>query len=114
MYIPHVTHPLVCNSLPFEMGNNNSLIITFSVFVMLLIEKSLILYETKPVPVPIIDLNEAANSWSTVALFKTCMLVKDKYDIQLRIEELRMCKHINCEYFCEKLFLVRHNLNNIL
>ena len=30
------------------------------------------------------------------------------YCIQLRIQELRMCKIIHLTYFCEELFLVKH------
>ena len=36
------------------------------------------------------------------------MAINDEYYIQLGIQELRMCKHINYEYFCKELFLVKH------
>ena len=58
--------------------------------------------------VPIPDKNEAANSYSEVKYSKPYLAINDDYYIQLRIQELRMCKQIRHIYYCEELFLVKH------
>ena len=55
----------------FGVDDNDSLVITFPVFGKALYRESRVLYETLTVLVPINDLNEVANSYSIVAVFKT-------------------------------------------
>ena len=60
------------------------------------------------VPVPILDTNEEANSYSQAVINKPYIATNNDYYIQLEIEELFMCKQIKHIYFCEELFLVKH------
>ena len=62
----------------------------------------------RTVKVPIPDKNEAANSYSEVKYSKPYLAINDGYYIQLRIQELRMCKQTRHTYYCEELFLVKH------
>ena len=66
------------------------------------------LYEIETVKVPIPDQNKAADSYSEVKYSKPYLAINHDYYIQLRIQELRMCKQIRHTYYCEELFLVKH------
>ena len=84
------------------------MIIAFPIFVKDHTSKPKILYEIGTVKVPIPDKNEAANSYSEVKYSKLYLAINGGYYIQLRIQELRMCKQIRHTYYCEELFLVKH------
>lgn len=86
----------------------HSLLITFPIFIQPYRNQPLALYEIETVKVPIPDENEAADSYSEVTVQKPYIAVNKDFYIQLRIEELRMCKKIKFEYYCEELFLVKH------
>ena len=60
------------------------------------------------VKVPILDKNIKADSYSEVKYSKLYLAINDDYYIQLRIQELQMCKQIRHTYYCEELFLVKH------
>ena len=66
------------------------------------------LYQIETVPVPFLDTNEEANSYSQAVINKPYIATNNDYYIQLEIEELFMCKQIKHIYFCEELFLVKH------
>ena len=52
--------------------------------------------------------NKAADSYSEVKYSKPYLAINDDYYIQLRIQELCMCKKLRHTYYCEELFLVKH------
>ena len=60
------------------------------------------------VPVPIIDKNVKANSYSQVRIEKSYIAAGTDYYIQLRISELLMCKSTRHIYYCEELFVIKH------
>ena len=60
------------------------------------------------IPVPIIDKNVKANSYSQVRIEKSYIAAGTDYYIQLRISELLMCKSIRHIYYCEELFGFKH------
>ena len=60
------------------------------------------------VKVPIPDKNKEADSYSEVKYSKLYLAINDDYYIQLRIQELHMCKQIRHTYYCEELFLIKH------
>ena len=66
------------------------------------------LYQIETVPVPIVDKNLEANSYSQAIMKKPYIATNADYYVQLEIEELFMCKQISHIYFCEELFLVKH------
>ena len=92
----------------FGIDTNQNLIITFPVFVKQYTTQPMILYEIETVPVPIIDKNKEDDSYSEVQIQKPYLATNQNYYIQMRIQELRMCKSIRYEYYCEELFLVKH------
>ncbi len=92
----------------FAVDQDHSLIVTFPNFIQPYRNKPLNLYEIETVPVPIPDTNEQAESYSEAIISKPYIAVRESYYIQLRIQELRMCKKIRFDYYCEELFLVKH------
>ena len=92
----------------FGTDKDNNLIVTFPVFIKTYHRAPLSLYEIETIPVPIEDLNTKANSYTQIIPSKPYIAINDEYYIQLKVEELRMCKHINFKYYCEELFLLKH------
>ena len=92
----------------FGVDHENNMIIAFPIFVKDHTSKPNTLYGIETVKVPIPDKNEAANSYSEVRYSKPYLAINDNYYIQLKIQELRMCKQIRHTYYCEELFLVKH------
>ena len=86
----------------------HSLIVTFSAFIKNYKQPPLSLYEVETVPVPIIDKNVKADSYSQVRIEKSYIAAGTDYYIQLRISELLMCKSIRHIYYCEELFVIKH------
>ena len=74
----------------------HSLIVTFPAFIKNY--KQPPLYEVETVPVPIIDKNVKANSYSQVRIEKSYIAAGTDYYIQLKISELLMCKSIRHIY----------------
>ena len=48
------------------------------------------------------------DSYSEVRYSKLYLAINDDYYIQLRIQELRICKQIRHTYYREEIFLVKH------
>ena len=86
----------------------HSLIVTFPAFIKNYKQPPLSLYEVETVPVPIIDKNVKANSYSQVRIEKSYIAAGTDYYIQLRISELLMCKSIGHIYYCDELFVIKH------
>ena len=84
------------------------LILTFLVFIKNYKQQPLLLYEVETVPVPIIDKNVKANSYSQVRIEKSYIAAGTDYYIQLRISELLMFKSIRHIYYCGELFVIKH------
>ena len=92
----------------FARDEEGNLIITFPILLKQFSIRPLTLYEIETVPVPILDLNTKADSYSRVKIEKPYIASDLNYYIQIRIQELRMCKKIQYDYYCEELFLVKH------
>ena len=88
-----------------------SLILAFPAFIKNFKQLPLSLFEIKMVPVPIVDKNKLANSYSQVVIQKDYIAAGVDYYIQLRLTELIMCKNIRYIYYCEELFVVKHKRN---
>ena len=86
----------------------HSLIVTFPAFIKNYKQPPLSLYEVETVPVPIIDKNVKANSYSQVRIEKSYIAAGTDYYIQLNSSELLMCKCIRHIYYCEELFVIKH------
>ena len=92
----------------FAVDKEGDLIVVFPTFVQSYNKRPLSLYEIQTAKVPILDQNTQADSYIEVHISKPYIAINNDYYIQIRIQELRMCKMIHLTYFCEELFLVKH------
>ena len=92
----------------FGIDDQRNLIIQFPVFVHPHTQQHLILYQMETVPVPIIDENEQAQSYTYLQVRKPYIALNSETYISLRMQELETCKKIGYEFSCEELFVVRH------
>ena len=106
--IKHLTEYYDMKLATFGVDTDGNMIVAFPVFVQDHTSQPQTLYEIETVKVPIPDLNTDANSYSEVRYSKPYIAINKDYYIQLRIQELRMCKQIRHTYYCEELFLVKH------
>ena len=105
----HISHYRDMKMVTFAVDQQtHSLIVTFPAFIKNNKQPPLSLYEVETVPVPIIDKNVKANSYSKVRIEKSYIAAGTDYYIQLRISELLMCKSIRHIYYCEELFVIKH------
>ena len=68
----------------------------------------LTLYQIETVPVPILDMNDKAQSYTQLKINKPYIALNDETYILLRSQELNTCKRICYEYFCEEPFVVKN------
>ena len=105
----HISHYRDMKMVTFAVDQQAlSLIVTFPAFIKNYKQPPLSLYEVETVPVPIIDKNVKANSYSQVRIEKSYIAAGADYYVQLRISELLMCKSIRHKYYCEELFVIKH------
>ena len=60
------------------------------------------------VPVPIVDENNQVQSYTYLKVKKPYITLNSETYISLRMQELTTCKRIGYEFYCEKLFVVKH------
>ena len=107
--LPHLTHYYDMKLVTFGIQKDeNALVVSFPIFIQKENHKTMTLYEIETVPVPIVDLNTDAQSYTMVEILKPYIAVGTDSYIQLRIQELNMCKQIRDIAICEELFLVKH------
>ena len=105
----HISHYRDMKMVTFAVDQQaHSLIVTFPAFMKNYKQPSLSLYEVETVPVPTIDKNAKADSYSQVRIEKSYIAAGTDYYIQLRISELLMCKSVRHIYYCEELFVIKH------
>ena len=105
----HISHYTDMKMVTFFVDQQaHSLILTFPAFIKNYKQPPLSLYEVETVPVPIIDKNIKADSYSQVRIEKSYIAAGTDYYIQLRISELLMWKSIRYIYYCEELFVIKH------
>ena len=92
----------------FGINKDKNLIIQFPVFVQPYTQQSLILYQLDTVPVPIIDQNTQAQSYTHLQVHKSYIALNSETYISIRQQELRTCKRIGYEFYCEELSVVKH------
>ena len=79
----------------FEIDDKRNLIVQFP------------LYQLETVPVPIIDRNENAQSYTHLRVTKPYIALNSEMYISLRNQELETCKKTGYEFYCEELFVVK-------
>ena len=65
------------------------------------------MYHIETVPVPILDENEQAHSYTELKIEKPYIALNEETYIMLHAQELKMCKKIGYEYYCKELFVVK-------
>ena len=106
--IRHITEYYDMKLATFGLDSDGSIVVAFPVFVKDHASKPKTLYEIETVKVPIPDKNTEADGYSEVKYSKPYLAINEDYYIQLRIQELQMCKQIRHTYYCEELFLIKH------
>ena len=89
------------------IDNQRNLIVQFHVFVQPYTQKRLIMYQIETVPVPILDKNEQVQLYTELKIEKPYIALNEETYIMLHVQELKMCKKIRYEYYCEELFVVK-------
>ena len=92
----------------FRIDRNKNLIIQFPIFMHPYMQQPLIVYQLETVPVPIIDKNTKADSYTQLQIKKLYLALNTETYINIRQQELATCKRIGYKFFCEELFVVRH------
>ena len=91
----------------FGIDNQRNLIVQFPVFVQPYTQKILIMYQIETVPVPILDENEQAHSYTKLKIEKPYITLNEETNRMLHAQELKMCKKIGYENYCKELFVVK-------
>ena len=94
--------------ITFSIDKDMNLVIQFPVFSQPYIQKPLVLYQLETVPVPILDRNNEAQSYLHLQVKKLYIALNSETYISLRHQELRSCKKIGHEFYCQELFVVKH------
>ena len=92
----------------FGIDRNRNLIIQFPNFVQPYTQQPLTLYQLETVPVPIVDKNSKADSYTQLQIKKPYLALNTETYINVRQQELATCKRKGYEFFCEELFIVTH------
>ena len=92
----------------FGIDSNMNLFIQFPIFIQPYMQKPLILYQLETVPVPILDQNMKAQSYTHLRIKKAYIALNSETYISLRQQGLRSCKKIGHEFYCEEFFVVKH------
>ena len=92
----------------FGIDRDKNLIIQFPVFIQPYTQQPLVLYWIETVPVPIIDQNKQADSYMHLEIDRPYIELNSETHITIRQQELRTCKRIGYEFYCEELFVVKH------
>ena len=92
----------------FGIDSNMNFVIQFPVFIQPYTQKALILYQLETVPVPILDQNTKAQSYTHLRIKRLYIALNSEIYITLRQQELRSCKKIGYEFYCKELFVVKH------
>ena len=92
----------------FGIDRHMNLVIQFPVFIQPYTQKPLILYQLEIFPVPVLDKNIEAQSYTHLRVNKPYPALNSEIYMSLRYQELRSCKKIGYEFSCEELFVVKH------
>ena len=92
----------------FGINKDMNLAIQLSIFIQPYTQKPLILYQLETVPVPILDRNVEAQSYTLLGIKKLYLGLNPQTCISLTHQELRSCKKIGNEFYCEELIIIKH------
>ena len=92
----------------FGIDKDMNLVIQFLVFIQPYTQKPLILYQLETVQVPVLDENIEAQSYTHLKVKKPYLALNSEMYVSLTHQELRSCKKIGNEFYCEKCFVVKY------
>ena len=92
----------------FGIDSDMNLVIQFPVFTQPYTQKPVILYQLETVPVPVLDLDMKAQSYTHLRIKKPYITLHSETYISRRHQELRSCKKIGYEFYCKELFIVKN------
>ena len=81
----------------FGIDQDRNLIIQFPVFVQPYTQKPLTLYQVETIPVPMLDMNKRADSYTWIRIDKPYIALNPDTYISIHSEELKTCKRIGYE-----------------
>ena len=88
----------------FGIDKDVNPVIQFLVFIQPYTQRPLILYQLETVQVPILDTNTEAQSYAHLKVKKPYLALNSETYISLTNQELRSCKKIGNEFYCEEFF----------
>ena len=91
----------------FGIDRKINLIIQFPIFIQPYTQQPLILYQLGTVPIPIVDRNTKADSYTQHQIKKLYLALHSETDINIQQQELATCKRIGYKFYCKELFIVR-------
>ena len=94
--------------ITFGIDKEINFIIQFPVFIQPFTQQPLILYQIETIPVPILDQNTQAHSYTHLQVDKSYIALNSETYITIRQQKLRTCKRIGYEFYYEELFVVKH------
>ena len=83
----------------FGVDRNMNLVIQFPIFIQPYNQELLLLYQIETVPVPILDTNSEANSYTHLHVNKPYIALNKEIYISLTNEELRSCKIVGKMFY---------------
>ena len=92
----------------FGIDRKRNLIIQFLIYIQPYTQQPLILYQLETVPVPVIDKNTKADTYTKLQITKPYIALNTETYINIRQQELVTCKKIGYEFYCKELLVVRH------
>ena len=92
----------------FGIDKYKNHIVQFLIFIQPYTQQPLILYQMETVPVPVIDQNIWAHSYTHLQVAKPYITLNSETYISLWQQELRTWKRIDYKFYCEELFVVKH------
>ena len=92
----------------FGIDQERNLIIQFPIFMQPYTQQPLILYQLQTAPVPIIDQNPNAQSYTELKNKETIHCTKFRNIYKHSTAKLATCKRIGYKFYCKELFMVRH------
>ena len=89
----------------FQIQNGKPKLI---VFIQPYTQQPLMLYQIETVPVPFIEQNIQTHSYTHLHVDRPYVALNSETYITIMQQELRMCKSIGYEFYCEECFVVKH------
>ena len=91
----------------FGIDNQRNWIVQFPIFVQPYTQKRLIMYQIETVLVPTLEENDQGYSYTELKIEKPYIALNEETYITLCTQELKMCKKMGYEYYCNELFVVK-------